>query len=84
MITVWNPTPGDVDLFPRRLLFGEAPPKWPGMPELVAVLWEMGLLPHVRRCPIILVAARKRPADFPTRRGATDDANAGIRRRHAA
>ena len=51
MITVWNPTPGDVDLFPRRLLFGEATPKWPGMPELVAVLWEMGLLPHVRPLP---------------------------------
>ena len=51
MMTVWNPTPGDVDLSPRQVVHSEAPPKWPGMPELVAVLWEMGLLPHVRPLP---------------------------------
>ena len=51
MITVFNPTPGDADRFPRRVVLGEAPPKWPGLPELAAVLWEMGVLPHIRPLP---------------------------------
>ncbi len=51
MITVWNPAPGDVDQFPRRALLGAEPPKWPALPELAAVLWEMGILPHIRPLP---------------------------------
>ena len=51
MITVWNPAPGDVDRFPHEVALGEAPPKWPGLPELAAVLWEMGLLPHIGPLP---------------------------------
>ena len=51
MITVWSPTPGDVDLFPRASVLGETTPRWPGLPELTSVLWEMGLLPQIRPLP---------------------------------
>ena len=51
MITVWSPTPGDLDAELRRIVLGETPPRWPGLPELAAVLWEMGLLPDIRPLP---------------------------------
>ena len=35
----------------RRVLYDEQPALWPGLPELAAVLWEMGLLPDVRVIP---------------------------------
>ena len=69
MITVWNPTPGDVDRFPSRVILGEAPPKWPGLPELAAVLWEMGVLPHIRPLP-------KHPWWLPEAAGSMSDADA--------
>ena len=51
LLTVWHPAPGDFDSELRRIVLGEAPPPWPGLPELAAVLWEMGLLPHIRPLP---------------------------------
>lgn len=48
IICIWRPTPGDMDNELRRTLFNEQPPLWPGLPELAAVLWEMGLLPDIR------------------------------------
>jgi len=51
MITVWRPTPGDMASDLRELVRGERPPPWPGLPELAAVLWEMGLLPEIRPLP---------------------------------
>ncbi len=48
IICVWRPTPGDMDSELRRVLFGERPPPWPGLPELAAVLWEVGLLPDIQ------------------------------------
>ena len=51
IISIWRPTPGDMDNELRRVLFDEQPPPWPGLPELAAVLWEMGLLPDVRIVP---------------------------------
>ena len=51
MITVWRPTPGDMASDLRRAVYGETPPPWPGLPELAAVLWEMGLLPEIRPLP---------------------------------
>ena len=51
MITVWRPTPGDMASDLRGLVRGERPPPWPGLPELAAVLWEMGLLPEIRPLP---------------------------------
>ena len=51
IICVWRPTPGDMDNELRRILFGERPPPWPGLPDLAAVLWEMGLLPDIQVIP---------------------------------
>lgn len=51
MITVWRPTPGDMGTELRCVLYDETPPHWPGLPELAAVLWEMGLLPEIRPLP---------------------------------
>ena len=51
MITVWRPAPGDMDNELRRVLYDEQTAPWPGLPELAAVLWEMGLLPDVRIIP---------------------------------
>ena len=51
MITVWRPTPGDMGSVLRETVLGERPPHWPGLPELSAVLWEMGLLPEIRPLP---------------------------------
>ena len=51
MITVWRPTPGDMGSALHNAVFGEQPPHWPGLPELAAVLWEMGLLPEIRPLP---------------------------------
>lgn len=51
MITVWRPTPGDMGAELRRVVYGETPPPWPGLPELAAVLWELGLLPEIRPLP---------------------------------
>lgn len=51
MIVVWRPTPGDMGAMLRRVVLGENPPCWPGLPELAAVLWEMGLLPEIRPLP---------------------------------
>ena len=48
IICIWRPTPGDMDNELRRVLFGERPSPWPGLPELASVLWEMGLLPDVQ------------------------------------
>ena len=51
MITLWRPTPGDMGTLLRRVLHDETPAPWPGLPELAAVLWEMGLLPEIRPLP---------------------------------
>jgi len=51
MITVWRPTPGDMGSELREIVQGERPPRWPGLPELAAVLWEMGLLPDIQPLP---------------------------------
>ena len=51
LITVWRPAPGDFNAPLRQILFGTAPPRWPGLPELAAVLWEMGLLPEIYPLP---------------------------------
>lgn len=51
MITLWRPTPGDMGALLRCVLYGETPAPWPGLPELAAVLWEMGLLPEIRPLP---------------------------------
>ena len=48
VISIWRPTPGDMDNEMRRLLFDERAPRWPGLPELASVLWELGLLPDIR------------------------------------
>ena len=51
LLTVWHPTPGDLDAGLHRILYGAAPPPWPGLPELAAVLWEMGILPQIIPLP---------------------------------
>ncbi len=51
MITLWRPTPGDMGALLRRVVYGETPPHWPGLPELAAALWEMGILPEIRPLP---------------------------------
>ena len=51
IICVWRPTPGDMDNELRQILFDERPSPWPGLPELAAVLWEMGLLPDIQVIP---------------------------------
>ena len=51
IICIWRPTPGDMDNELRRVLFDERPPPWPGLPQLAAVLWEMGLLPDIQVIP---------------------------------
>lgn len=51
IICIWRPTPGDMDNELRRVFFGERPVPWPGLPELAAVLWEMGLLPDIQVIP---------------------------------
>lgn len=51
MITVWRPTPGDMGSDVREIVLGERRPHWPGLPELAAVLWEMGILPEIRPLP---------------------------------
>ncbi len=51
MITVWRPTPGDLHSGLRQVLYGESPPRLPGLPELAAVLWELGLLPDIKPLP---------------------------------
>ena len=48
IVCIWQPTPGDMDNELLRVLFDERPSPWPGLPELAAVLWEMGLLPDIR------------------------------------
>ena len=51
MITVWNPTPGDMHGGLHRTLHGKAPAPLPGLPQLAAVLWELGILPDIRTLP---------------------------------
>ena len=51
MITVWNPTPGDMHGGLHRTLHGEAPAPLPGLPQLAPVLWELGILPDIRPLP---------------------------------
>ena len=51
MITVWNPTPGDMHGGLYRTLHGEAPAPLPGLPQLAPVLWELGILPDIRPLP---------------------------------
>ncbi len=51
MITVWNPTPGDMHRGLYRALHGEAPAPLPGLPQLAPVLWELGILPDIRTLP---------------------------------
>lgn len=48
IICIWRPTPGDMDNELRRILYDEHPSPWPGLPDLAAVLWEMGLLPDIK------------------------------------
>ena len=69
MITVWRPPPGDFDAELHRILYGESPPHWPGLPELSAVLWEMGILPHIIPLPA-------RPWWIPETAGGLTDAQA--------
>ena len=51
LLTVWHPTPIDFDAELHRILYGVAPPRLPGLPELAAVLWEMGILPQITPLP---------------------------------
>ncbi len=51
IINVWRPTPGDMGSLLSQVVSGETRPRWPGLPELAAVLWEMGLLPEIRPLP---------------------------------
>lgn len=51
VVHLWRPTPGDMGSDLRDAVLGEIPPRWPGLPELAAVLWEMGLLPEIRPLP---------------------------------
>lgn len=51
MITVWNPTPGDMHGGLYRMLYGKAPEPLPGLPQLAPVLWELGILPDIRPLP---------------------------------
>ena len=51
MITVWNPTPGDMHGGLYRTLHGKAPAPLPGLPQLAPVLWELGILPDIRPLP---------------------------------
>lgn len=51
LITIWHPTPGDFGSELVRIVRGERPTRWPGLPELAAALWEMGLLPEIRPLP---------------------------------
>ena len=51
MITVWRPTPDDMYAALRATMLGGHYPSLPGLPELAAVLWEMGLLPEIRPLP---------------------------------
>ena len=51
IICVWRPAPGDMASDLRELATGQRPPRWPALPELAAVLWEMGLLPDIRVLP---------------------------------
>ena len=51
MITVWRPAPGDMGAELHEIVLGESRPRWPALPELAAVLWEMGLLPEIRPLP---------------------------------
>ena len=51
IIQLWRPTPGDMGSMLKEAVLGESPPSWPGLPELSAVLWEMGLLPEIRPLP---------------------------------
>ena len=51
IINLWRPTPGDMSSSLREVVLGERPPRWPGLPELAAVLWEMGLLPAILPLP---------------------------------
>ena len=51
MITVWRPAPGDMGSELHDVVLEESRPRWPGLPELAAVLWDMGLLPEIRPLP---------------------------------
>jgi hypothetical protein len=51
MITIWQPTPGDMHDGLHRVLYGQAPTRLPGLPELAAALWEMEILPDIRPLP---------------------------------
>ena len=51
LIELWRPTPGDMGSVLESMVLGQTPPRWPGLPELAAVLWEMGLLPEIRPLP---------------------------------
>ena len=51
ILCIWRPTPGDMDNELRRILYDEQPAPWPGLPELAAVLWEMGVLPDIQVIP---------------------------------
>ena len=42
MIELWRPTPGDMGSVLESVVLGETPPRWPGLPELAAVLWGDG------------------------------------------
>lgn len=69
LLTVWHPPPGNLDAELRRILYGVAPPRWPGLPELAAVLWEMELLPQIIPLPAL-------PWWIPETAGGLSDAEA--------
>lgn len=62
MITVWSVPPPSQDAALFRLITGEEEEAVPGHRELLAVLWELGILPDVRVLPSPLRAWDERQA----------------------
>lgn len=61
-ISVWSVPPPDANAALFELLFGEAQGRVPGHRELLAALWEMGILPDVRVLPMPFVDRTPLPA----------------------
>ena len=51
MITLWSEAPPNSAATPFRLVYGEDQAPVPGFRQLMAVLWEMGILPDLRLLP---------------------------------
>lgn len=51
MMTLWSVSPPNSEATLFELLYGESMAPVPGFRELLAVLWDMGLLPDVRALP---------------------------------